>query len=119
MTISMDKQYRTRDGREVRIYAMDGVGPLSIHGSIKTHGSWVMECWYQNGKSLPDYEYSSDLIEVKPRIKREFWVNVYQKNYINPVLWETLDEAKQSIPYGFEPIARVKVVIDCEEGEGL
>jgi hypothetical protein len=25
MTISMDKQYRTRDGREVRIYAVDAM----------------------------------------------------------------------------------------------
>jgi hypothetical protein len=31
--ISMDKQYRTRDGREVRIYAVDGGGKYPIHGA--------------------------------------------------------------------------------------
>ena len=120
MTISMDKQYRTRDGHAVRIYAVDGKCPSErVHGAIQyIDGGWVQHSWDIKG-NFGLGKTDLDLIEVKPRIQREYWVNVYQKNYINPVLWETLDDAKQSVPYGFEPIARVKVVIDCEEGEGL
>lgn len=117
MAVSMDKQYRTCDGREVRIYAVDGEEDYPVHGAIKFDYGWEIHSWDDNGASHVHPNYN--LVEAKPRIQREYWVNVYQKNYINPVLWETLDEAKQSIPYGFEPIARVKVVIDCEEGEGL
>ena len=117
MTILMDKQYRTRDGREVRIYAVDGCGDYPIHGAIKKEVGWDVRVWPVTGIH---YSYENiDLIEVKPRIQHEYWVNMYQRHSINPVLWETLDDAKKSVPYGFEPIARVKVVIDCEEGEGL
>ena len=120
MTISMDKKYRTRDGREVRIYAVDGQGPYPVHGSIKINGQWEdIEKWKKNGRYYEQGENRRDLIEVKPRIHREYWVNMYPIHSINPVLWETLDDAKKSVPYGLEPIARVKVVIDCEEGEGL
>lgn len=122
MTISMDKQYRTRNGREVRIYAVDGCNKCPVHGAYLTEDGWKVYNWAADGSAYPPWYAGGnnrDLIEVKPRIHREYWVNVYQQNYINPVLWETLDEAKQSLPYGFEPIARVKVVIDCEEGQGL
>ena len=37
--IDKSKTYRTRDGREVRIYATDGVGDQAIHGAVLTDGS--------------------------------------------------------------------------------
>ena len=39
-TISMDKQYRTKNGSEVRIYALDGSDPFFVHGAIKEDGFW-------------------------------------------------------------------------------
>lgn len=118
MTISMDKKYRTRDGREVRIYAVDGgYGKHPIHGAVNSDYGWIVQMWSDIGACASGSTY--DLIEVKPRIQREYWVNMYPIHSINPVLWESLDDAKKSVPYGFEPIARVKVVIDCEEGDGL
>lgn len=113
--ISMDKEYRTRDGREARIYATDGKPPFQVHGAVKHNGAWTNESWTLNGSYQDDKcERVSDLIEVKPRIKRDIWMNVYDygcssfsdpevaKNYANPGC-----------------LARVKVTIDCEEGEGL
>ena len=32
--IDMKKKYRTKDGREVRIYATDGVGHYPVHGAV-------------------------------------------------------------------------------------
>jgi hypothetical protein len=110
--ISKDKTYRTRDGREVRIYATDAGDKYPIHGAIRWPNFWSPGNWTETGKyraSYSDHDY--DLIEVKPRIKRTVWLNVY----------EHLISASETPIQQFlqKPLARVKVEIDCEEGEGL
>jgi len=112
--ISKDKTYRTRDGREVRIYATDGHGTYPIHGaSNDSKYGWVPHAW------LPDGKHASytvhDLIEVKPRIKRTVWINVYDNEVISLFV---VKEKADSMALGGR-IACVKVEIDCEEGEGL
>ena len=111
--ISMDKKYRTRDGREVRIYAVDGNMPLCVHGAFKDHGEWRPCSWQQDGVQF-FVKGPFDLIEVKPRIKQTKWVNVYPD-------WQTIYSDKKEADYLATPdrIACVKVEIDCEEGEGL
>ena len=79
MTISMDKQYRTRCGFEVRIYAVDSGGLYPIHGAYLFDGVWVACTWEKEGGCLGSSPL--DLIEVKPRIQREYWVNVF-KNHL-------------------------------------
>jgi len=112
MTISMDKQYRTRDGREVRIYAVDGMNHNKVHGAIKLENGWEITTWRDDGVAW-DTKY--DLIEVKPRIKREYWHNVYPN--ARDVNMKTKEEADWWAAY--DRIACVKITIDCEEGEGL
>ncbi len=112
--IDPKKQYRTRDGREVRIYAVDGVEPLPVHGAINMGHVWKMAAWPRDGK-LATSEY--DLIEVRPRIKREVWVNVYPLHV--SVTYETKADADKGAYQQVNRIACVKLVIDCEEGEGL
>jgi hypothetical protein len=63
MKISMDKQYRTRDGRKVRIYAVDGQKPFSVHGAILTNGQWSPNDWYEDGTNYRDSESNADLFE--------------------------------------------------------
>ena len=117
--IDRNKQYRTRDGREVRIYAVDGSGNKPIHGaSLSVVHGWTSHVWSSNGRFYGDVESMNDLIEVKPRIKREVWVNEYRycNGQRNWVAFDTRDEADS------EPAARIACVmltIDCEEGEGL
>ena len=114
--IDITKKYRTRDGREVRIYATDGKGPASVvHGAINYNDGWVQHTWFADGM----YHYTSscrDLIEVKPRIQRELWVNIYRDG-TDGELWFTKAEANRS--GSISRIACVKIDIDCEEGEGL
>jgi hypothetical protein len=55
-----------------------------------------------------------DLVEVKPRIQREAWLNVYP-NCVT-VYESHVDADKHAAP---DRIACVKHVIDCEEGEGI
>ena len=51
--IDINKKYRTRDGREVRIYVTDGRGGTAIHGAIKTcSGYWLQESWWSSGQLL-------------------------------------------------------------------
>lgn len=112
--IDIKKQYRTRDGREVRIYATDGKGPASVvHGAINYNDGWVQHTWFADGM----YHYTSscrDLIEVKPRIQREVWVNVYHHRHGIFFTKETADAHASE-----DRIACVRLTIDCEEGEGL
>lgn len=111
--IDKEKQYKTRDGREVRIYATDGDTELPIHGAIKTKRGWEHYGWTQNGSGILE---PSDLIEVKPRIKRVYWVNIDKKGEI--LCWY-YTKNKADIDRGSLTKSCVKVVIDCEEGEGL
>jgi hypothetical protein len=68
--ISKDKTYRTRDGREVRVYATDAGLMYPIHGAIKTirGDSWVQHDWLKDGRFWEFREHEKDLLEVKPRL---------------------------------------------------
>ena len=119
--IDIKKQYRTREGQEVRIYAVDGDEDMPIHGAILTKHGWKVNSWARDGKWCPNMSDKIDLIEVKPRIKREVWVNVYEGEqqamswlFINRNL---ADSAAASCKEA--RIACVRLTIDCEEGEGL
>ncbi len=115
--IDPKKKYRTRDGREVRIYAVDGGGDFPNHGAYHhPDGTWVPCQWVPSGKFLAGSEHPRDLIEAKPRIKREVWVNVYPGGIIDVPRYDrkTADDDASGAR-----IACVKLTIDCEEGEGL
>jgi hypothetical protein len=115
--ISKDKTYRTRDGREVRIYATDGCGRFPIHGAVKISAGWLTKNWTLDGHQNPEESWSSDLdlIEVKPRIKRTVWLNVFGDHVYGAYTKEGVDIH----PYVDSRLACVKVEIDVEEGEGL
>jgi len=115
--ISMDRVYRTRDGQEVRIYAVDGGGKYPIHGAIKVdeENFWAMGSWKKTGKYAVEFETKEDLIEVKPRHKRTVWINLYPNGKSSA--WE--DKRDADILRGSGAIACIKVELDFEEGEGL
>jgi len=122
--IELGKQYKTRDGREVRIYAVDGGGRFPVHGGLKlVDGTWRQEEWTltgsYNGASSHGHiiAHYLDLIEVKPRIQREVWVNVYKSECAYGAVYR--EKCSADIGADSTRIACVKLVIDCEEGEGL
>lgn len=114
--IELGKKYKTRDGHEVRIYALDGDEEMPVHGAVLTKHGWKVNSWARDGRWCPNMTDGVDLIEVTPRIQREVWVNVYPGR----VGQYTFDSKEAADAHESEKrIACVRLVIDCEEGEGL
>jgi len=113
--IDINKQYRTRDGREVRIYATDGIMPRPIHGAVKSwyDSTWHSFQWHEDGRLVHNILAVdlSDLIEVRPRHKRTVWLHVWNGGTV------CATEETYYVPTG--RIACIKVELDFEEGEGL
>jgi len=111
--IDKSKTYRTRDGREVRIYATDGDKGEEIHGAFKNlNGKWCSGIWEYNGRNAYKCP-EADLIEVRPRHQRTVWLSMFHHN----VMASFTSEGAKSNGYG--RIACIKVDLDFEEGEGL
>jgi hypothetical protein len=78
--ISKDKQYKTREGQEVRIYATDGEADYPVHGAIKTKEGWGQNCWKKDGNSNGYlFESKFNLIEIVPKVK--VWVEYYLNRF--------------------------------------
>jgi len=111
--ISKDKQYTTREGSEVRIYATEEVGLYPIHGAIKRSEGWISASWGSSGYVVsPCREMPDDLIEVKPRMKVERWVVVYGNGEVNTL-------KTPPVPGSCGRFAIKHIVFEVEEGEGL
>jgi hypothetical protein len=89
--IDMSKKYRTRDGRDVRIYAVDAGGKYPVHGATLGLGAtadWGLKTWTQSGDCYSEGSNSShDLVEAKA----EVWVWQYEDGTLSGVA-RTTDE---------------------------
>jgi hypothetical protein len=72
--ISMDKKYKTRDGRAVRLLCTDGPGIYPIIGLIG--GNPITATWNIKGLYSTNQVCRHDLVEDKPKIKLEYWLNI-------------------------------------------
>ena len=118
--IEMGRVYRTRDGREVRVLMTDAGSshPVVIAYKGRDDSFWWSMHVTPEGRVSQSHEDPRDLIEVKPRIRREVWVNVYRTDdVVLSNCHNTKDSADRSACN--DRIACVKLVIDCEEGHGL
>ena len=121
--IDKSKTYRTRDGREVRIYATDGAEPTPVHGAIQSNidSQWHHYRWYSNGRSShnPNAFDMEGLIEVRPRHQRTVWLNVYKDRLPNECvqIYSSKEVADRWATH--DRLACIKVDLDFQEGEGL
>jgi len=114
MIVSGDKLYKTKNGLDVVIYAIYKDQTCTIHGAIFENKQWRPASWRLNGAySVVTSEY--DLIEVKPRIKRTYWINLYPNNRAGFYYSRESADAFKSDGR----LACQEIHIDCEEGEGL
>lgn len=73
--ISMDKKYRTRDGRDVRLLCVDGPKHAPVIGTIgEVLGQWTSSGTFDFFGRSTDL----DLIEYHEPDIRTIWVNVYK-----------------------------------------
>lgn len=118
MAIEVGKQYKTRSGRDVRIYAVDGAGGYPVHGSYDLEGvGWQPAAWTAEGLfRVGDANGNDlDLVVVKPRVQQTFWVNLYLNGASVP--HDSKEKADKGSTEG--RIACVKIEVDVEEGHGL
>lgn len=115
--IDMNKKYRTRNGRMVRIYCVDAGGNTPVHGATKDDkGLWRTHVWDEEGYFYPRTEgHPDDLIEIRPRIKMPLWINIYTD--VVQTTHPTREEA--DLERAPECIACVHVEIDVDKGYGL
>ncbi len=74
------KPFKTEGGHPARIYATDGSSDYPIHGAIFVEGHWAPNSWTREGKFLnrkAAVPNLYDLVNITPRRKGKFWVNVY------------------------------------------
>lgn len=76
--ISMDKKYKTRGGKRVRILCTD-LG--CVHPVVFADETGMLVSTHADGRYYNDgTESKLDLIEEAPEITVEFWINIYQDN---------------------------------------
>jgi hypothetical protein len=119
MKICINKKYRTRDGKEVTIYRTDANGEYSVHGCVAgSDGVEALESWTSEGRYYDLYEADdNDLVEVRPRIKFQIWLNIYENNVA--MSFATLEAADQAASQVFGRLACIPVTVDCKKGEGI
>jgi hypothetical protein len=91
--------HTTRDGKEARIYALDGSGSYPIHGAIKVGEKWEAWNWQINGSWLEDGRaVAADLINAPEKAER--WVNLYLETSNTSALHKSLGIAELGGQYG-------------------
>lgn len=90
--ISMDRQYRTRDGLEVRIYAVDGSQDYPIHGAVNHLSGWEGYEWTTDGRISLRGTDDCDLIEIPREITVKLFLNVDKDGHW--AAWHDHDFAK-------------------------
>jgi len=116
MAIDINKKYKTRDGREVRIYAVDCGGHYPVHAATKGGDGWSVNKWASNGRYNTGVVASpSDLIEVKPTVKVDLWLNVDREG--NAHVYSSRHYADKGSEYG--RFACIHIEREVEHGEGL
>jgi hypothetical protein len=100
--------HTTRDGKEARIYALDGAGSYPIHGAIKVGEKWEGRQWQINGSwRMGSRADATDLINAQV----ERWGNIYDNDGLWCAFHDTLDKANAGFGADDTPIARIKITL--------
>ena len=111
--IELGRKYRTRDGREVRIYAIEPDGLYPVHGAIRSiNGYWCARMWNHKGK-MHGRRPNGQLIEVLPEVTVRQYLRKNQHlvgmaDHENNPMWETIGAI--DITHNGKEIIDVKVV---------
>ncbi len=117
MIVEVGKEYRLANGTPYRLFCTDGGGNCPVMGAYYNAvlKEWIQTSHYMNGSIYNDGS-GFDLVEVKPRIKGEFWLAHLSREQV--VALTEYPCATHTV-WNVEPIAITHHTYDCEEGEGL
>ena len=116
MIVEMGKEYRLKNGDYYRLLCVDAGGTAPVVGLVYYNSGLVTYRHRLNGTSSVNPDF--DLVEVKPRIKGEFWV-VHFLGGPSCKTFQTQQEAQMWAGASKNVIAITHHTYDGEEGEGL
>lgn len=126
--IDINKKYRTRDGREVRLFTTESRNKShTVVGEVlNREGEWWTCRWTPDGFCNEDRSsYSFDLVEVKEKIKLDGFLGIFRTHNeeLSCSIFKSVEHAKECLKaVGMEPEAVLdlsKYNIEFEKGEGL
>jgi len=114
--IDLSKKYSTTDGRDVKLYAIEGdrvMGAIEHRDGVWRSDDWCVAdgAYYEDGSQSKD----TDLIEVKEKKTLTGFVNIYSSHTSG--IHKSIIDAERVQLDGI--IARKQITIEYEEGEGL
>lgn len=118
MKITMDGKYQTRDGKPVRILAVDAIGHLPVIALISRGGpeELILRLTSEGNVWPPPEDHPYDLV-VAPR-EITGWMNVYKGQPDQGSIYTLLPSKEQAdIESGPHRIACIQVTF--KEGDGL
>ena len=110
--IELGKKYRTRDGREVRIYAVEGGESPSVHAAFLNDDGWEAANWYRDGHWYKDEDHPLDLIEVQPELWHPIFINLCGEAVMSSTTYPTKEAAM-----AHEPVHPIDAWLDPRSGK--
>ena len=92
--IELNREYRTRDGRQVRILCVDAPGDYPVVGYFKRCGT--AQQWTGKGSLHSGSETPLDLIPVPRTVKVDRWIVVNRLGCPLPTTYPTEQSAKEA-----------------------
>ena len=114
--LGKDDQYQTRDGRPVRIHAVDIARNMSVLYSVKIDGQWFVRTANASGRWSAQGKESDCDIVMKPTI-RKLVINIYSEDYA--CCAHSTDESADGMA-GRARIGKLRVRFrDCDFKDGV
>lgn len=126
--IEMGKEYQTRDGRKVRVLAVDlkNNTAYSVVAALTDHaGTERVSVFTKDGQRFMGQHDTNDLIETPKPFRIERWVNVFRCEVGSGLMTEsglftkTHYSPEDATLQAYNRIACVRVIIEGHEGDGL
>ena len=112
MIVEMGKEYRIEGAEHYRLLAIDGGGECPVIGMVKFTGNDLWKITRHTISGSHHGDAFGKLVEVKPRIKGEFWIAHYDDG-------SRLMLSDNTRCHDNGVVAITHHTYDCEEGEGL
>ena len=112
MSIEIDREYTTRDGREVKLYEVDCPGRWPVRGRVKSGNEWDSLVWLADGRKfiVRGDEHHLDLILRKVEAAKPLVCEI--GDYLGDGVCEFADKHRQHCKIVVHPDGHVCIGVD-------